>query len=1066
MMNRLIRAAALALSAALLVTLFAGCGKKTEEPPAIEETSITASPVTFSRSGSYTTTVTSEDADFSGVTAENTEITYYDYDMARTLVGIEEEAGDSEAYKTVKIGGVKVSDGSVEIAFTDDTAAKQLKDQYTVEFKDLDTLYTIPVEYPEMSLACDLASVKASDEGAKLELTLDGGRFSGDLDKDDVGLANAFAEMEIESAKASGNKLVLELSGAPAKNKEINAMEWGTVTVKASGIEDGYRDVSAAVDIEKECCGIDAESLKFADGKVTADIYSYGGEDVTALTEKDIAIDGVRTESVTKKDGSTVTVTFSAGGIESVSDFVVLVNGRELTLGDMKKAVYIPVPGFRPFFDYCDEVGGDLQFTLILLSEGGTFAKDLSEKNVRLGGDFVDAKIVSLDRRNDTSAELIITVPSGGRTAENYSCFAEVALEAGSLISEWGEAGEAAEEISCFREYSGQTLGRGDVTLNKETLLEIQKYTRGQNTTFGQILYWGNNIYQTYAFGKAVLETLGVVKSEHQELMDSLNEINEKLDDITKMLKNQAVEFEHLESDLYVQNLQPYFENMNKMMNAYEGMRALYMNACDDAKNIYGVIIDPATASEQEITEYNDLLTDIIVSGSKEPGNMRYTSYSTNFSNLYSSFQAVTGAFIRDDPNPLPDPNDIYDQFCSLEYNFDSQAYYPRIIFREYAVANMEKVMGLFHVYYKTSSDPNNHDFILLDNKFQQAVAIIDANAPAGHAPEDIKANNGYQTTYNQSFISDVKVIGADEKSAAENLKSQAVADGYTVIDQDLNQDAGGHYIYICYKTTEDYNDAIKDIIIRKGKGNNSDTYSYNDHTYYLASYDGDAEFKRGKGDLNEESGGAYLFIYYTKELSSYDPAYGKAKTAVGKLYVNNVDNGQNLNENGDYLWLHADKCGEEGFPVVNTKVYVDNDPEYYPYCYTFGKKMCVMNSVDYEKYNDYLFETEPAFKWSDDALNLFKGRMRTSSVSEEFESAGIKMDYPLAVKLSVDHVTERIGGTIMRTRDDVKGNLILLGENKVTKDVKLGKIYTSFTHRSHKYADERYQEFCVAALV
>ena len=917
-----------------------------------------------------------------------------------------------------------------------------------------------------MTLTCNVNNVKAAAAGAKLELTLKGGSFAESFSSKDIKLAKAFSKMKVSKVVASGNKLSLELKGKPTKNKQINAMEWGTVVVKSSGIADGYTDVTAAVDVEKEYSGIDAESLKYAKGKVTADIYSYGGKDITSLTAEDIAIKGVKTESVKKKEDHTVTVTFSAKGVKSASDFAALVNGKTLKLGDLTRTAYLPAAGFQPFFEYCEEDGKNLKLTINLLASGGTFAKKITKDTVTLSGDFEKAKIVSIKRQDDTTAKLIISVPANGSTIENFNYLATVTLAKGSLITKWGEATTA--ETTYTREYSGETLGRDDnITLNKETLLEIQKYTRGRDTAFGEILYWGNNIYQVYSFGKAVLECLGVVKSEHQQIMEAFEAVNAKLDNITDMLKDQALRFEDLDKKIYVQDLQPYFQDMNRMMNAYEGMRALYKNAVDDARDKHGVTIDFATASEKEITKYNDLLTDIIETGSRDPGNMRYTSYSANFNDLYTYFKAVAKDFIRDDPNPLPDPNNVYDQFCALEYNFDSQSYYPRKIFREYAVANMEKVMALFHIHYKTSSDPKNHDFILLDNMFRSAVGKIDKNPPSGHAPEEIKAHKHYKTTYDKTFVSDVKVIGADKKEEAQKLKEKVKGEGYTVIDIDLNEKADGHYVYICYKTTKDYKKAIKDITIREGKGKNSDMVVGNGRAFYLADFEGDAKFTKNKGDLNESSGGEYLYLYYTKELApAEDPAYGKQKTAVGRLVVNKLKSGPNLNENGNYYWLHAEKCGEEGFPIIDTNAYDNDDPEYYPYCYTLGKKVCIWDSVYIEKYSVEFVDNKVAYNFSDDSLKAFTKRMKASTMSEELASAGMPLDYPFVVKLNKKEVDEKIGGAYIRTRDDCKGNLFLLGSKEMTKDVKLGKIYTYYHPKYIMNDSERYQEFCVMQLV
>ena len=55
------------------------------------------------------------------------------------------------------------------------------------------------------------------------------------------------------------------------------------------------------------------------------------------------------------------------------------------------------------------------------------------------------------------------------------------------------------------------------------------------------------------------------------------------------------------------------------------------------------------------------------------------------------------------------------------------------------------------------------------------------------------------------NFVTDVMVIGGT-RAETNNLKAQYQSQGWTVVDQDLNQGAGGDYIYLLYKTDSDAN--------------------------------------------------------------------------------------------------------------------------------------------------------------------------------------------------------------------------------------------------------------------
>lgn len=56
------------------------------------------------------------------------------------------------------------------------------------------------------------------------------------------------------------------------------------------------------------------------------------------------------------------------------------------------------------------------------------------------------------------------------------------------------------------------------------------------------------------------------------------------------------------------------------------------------------------------------------------------------------------------------------------------------------------------------------------------------------------------------NFISDIRVSTHEKEATA---KSQLTNAGYTVIEQDMNQGGGGHYVFIGYKTSTNLADAI-----------------------------------------------------------------------------------------------------------------------------------------------------------------------------------------------------------------------------------------------------------------
>ncbi|MBO4551194.1 MAG: hypothetical protein J5733_10725, partial [Bacteroidaceae bacterium] len=63
----------------------------------------------------------------------------------------------------------------------------------------------------------------------------------------------------------------------------------------------------------------------------------------------------------------------------------------------------------------------------------------------------------------------------------------------------------------------------------------------------------------------------------------------------------------------------------------------------------------------------------------------------------------------------------------------------------------------------------------------------------------------GSQATQAQEFITDVMVIGGT-KSETASLKESYKAQGWTVIDKDLNAGAGGDYVFLLYKKASVFN--------------------------------------------------------------------------------------------------------------------------------------------------------------------------------------------------------------------------------------------------------------------
>ena len=167
-------------------------------------------------------------------------------------------------------------------------------------------------------------------------------------------------------------------------------------------------------------------------------------------------------------------------------------------------------------------------------------------------------------------------------------------------------------------------------------------------------------------------------------------------------------------------------------------------------------------------------------------------------------------------------------------------------------------------------------------------------------------------------FITDVMVAGhknqSDFNTLIENLQQQ----GWTDINQDLNQGCGSNsaYIHLLYKkqsSSDNSGTPITGFYIRTG-ANPPDNLTYGGRTYYLAPCLGSDSFVSGHGDLNAGcgSGSAYIFLYYTKDVLSNNTGVTGITfntTQSGAVGENGGSTGYDLNtgcgSNSAYIYMH-----------------------------------------------------------------------------------------------------------------------------------------------------------------
>lgn len=161
-------------------------------------------------------------------------------------------------------------------------------------------------------------------------------------------------------------------------------------------------------------------------------------------------------------------------------------------------------------------------------------------------------------------------------------------------------------------------------------------------------------------------------------------------------------------------------------------------------------------------------------------------------------------------------------------------------------------------------------------------------------------------------YISEVFVSeGATRYAALADMVKYGV-DGF--VDRDLNQSAGGNFVYLGYKRTEKAEDALTDLVVFEGKNpEESKRLDIDGKTvkYTLVS----------NVDLNSNAGGKWLYLYFSDSANTGNPLKGLRveeeivsylKCGVEEVTVKRAEDKVITNENidlnksagGDYLYL------------------------------------------------------------------------------------------------------------------------------------------------------------------
>ena len=169
-------------------------------------------------------------------------------------------------------------------------------------------------------------------------------------------------------------------------------------------------------------------------------------------------------------------------------------------------------------------------------------------------------------------------------------------------------------------------------------------------------------------------------------------------------------------------------------------------------------------------------------------------------------------------------------------------------------------------------------------------------------------------------FITDVMVLGNPDKDKITELRDSYRNQGWTIVDWDLNDGAGGSYIFLMYKTGS--SNAITGFYLRTSGSNDSPaSLTHDGRTYHRADYDGSEGFRNAYGDLNNEAKGKFIHLYYTKDTGSavYRVYFDRSPTSAVGANGSSTSCDLNTGAGGKLVYMHVfdSPNGREVVPFI-----------------------------------------------------------------------------------------------------------------------------------------------------
>ncbi len=732
-------------------------------------------------------------AKFSDLTQDNVVVAY----IFAPPAAEEEEGEPAFDLRQAQIDDFKNESGTIAISFTDPDAAANDTGLYYVLFDGLNSMAIVETNFADYQLTSETESVNCDSDSNTVVLNLSGDEFDEGISAKDITLDGSFKDMQVAGVSASGSTLTLELAGKPLLDADVSTTYTaGQITVAEEGFKVGEESETAYVDVDIPAASFDVSEIQTDTESVTMPLY-VTGVDTKDVSPSDISFASGAKVTDVKADGDKLLITVATDNMDELAG--------QVKVKDREYLSPVTHASFDADLDYISDNDGTFEITLSLNAQDGTFANDLAVDKISLADDFADGSVTSVEVQDGTSAEVAISVPTNGKTIDDYDFVGTITFAEGALVDEWGGAapeysyatyyaandeGKAAKDDSSEKEKTEEekeekkkereekrnkknsdrahmVVEYGNAALDKVggNVAEVGKYCLDIFTIVAGA-YTGN--YGDIAAGlKNIILRSGLLAGGEDPNAPAAKTVEDKVDELKDLMSAMDQRMDVVEKNQYDMLVRGFDNALDALSTDCSRAESMLLGA----KKIYeeqGKTAPSQGASEKELMAYNHALIDIIESQEKS-GDRAFKNYSSLIARIENNYVlATTEAKKEWNYNPFH----YYDRRVANYFNWETQGWYLRETYRSFAKFQITRAYSTLSLYYEIPQNAERYKDIT--ERFVKSLQTIDGH-PAGLAPADWKEGT---PVYSNTLKRSVKKISLGD---ARNK------DGFYVGDNEVN---------------------------------------------------------------------------------------------------------------------------------------------------------------------------------------------------------------------------------------------------------------------------------------